>query len=479
MLVACILISHFALKAEIQRRPELRSKRVLIAKTRGKEQTVVDFSPALAGVRKGMLLEQALSIAGDTQVLEEDGELYKRVFKDIVSALLQYSPLVECSEIGLVYVGLEGLEPLYGGNARLVASLTNAVSQAFWARAGVGENKFIAFLAATRARPGSAYKAPQEGPAFVQGFSVDNLPVGKDIHEKLQAFKLHTLRDVASMGIGPMQGQFGPAGKLIWELSNAIDRRPFIPIREEQGVRESLSFPYEVASLGVLLRAVDMLLQRAFSKPEMRGRSVACITVECTTVISPTWSRSFYIREGVGDAARALIAVKGRLEAEHPEEAFECVAVTLASFTGEPSLQPGLVRGVHEHEKEDLVEVDRRLRARVGGQPALHKVMVLHPGHPLPEMRAVQVPVDTEVSDQVKPLQVPSPIKIVEEGGLPAWVLLGKRTSRVMRLEDRWKINLWWMVQPLRREYLKLACADGKQVTVFRDGTGNWFQQSY
>ncbi|MGB7588606.1 MAG: hypothetical protein WBM00_07855 [Solirubrobacterales bacterium] len=40
-------------------------------------------------------------------------------------------------------------------------------------------------------------------------------------------------------------------------------------------------------------------------------------------------------------------------------------------------------------------------------------------------------------------------------------------------LEDR-----WWTPHPLRRHYFELALADGRDITVFRDGQdGSWYRQ--
>ncbi len=479
MPVACILIPHFPIKAEIQRCPALRGKPVLIAETLTGEDVVVDFAPHVRGIERGMPLAQAVSMTPDAQVMEADTDFYKKSFQDILSTLLRYSPLVEGPELGLANVGLDGLELLYGDNARLVTALGNAIPSALGARIGVGENKFIAFLAATKARLGSAFRAPEDAAEFVGAFSVDMLPVDKAIREKVHTFNLHTLSDVAGVGIGPLQAQFGPVGKLMWELANGVDNRVLVPMRQEDYVQESMSFPYEVATLDVLLRAVEMLLRRAFGAEGIRGRSVAGVMVECAATGMRTWARTFHVQGGVADAARAMALMKVRLEAEHPPYPFERLTVTLSVLTGEQRVQPGLVRGVREAD-QDFAGVDQRIRPRAEGKPGLYRVMAVHPSHPAPEMRAVQVPVDRDASGHVKALQTPVPVRVLEEEALPTAVFTGGRMAPVLCVEDTWKINLWWMLQPLKRQYFTLACAGDRRITVFRDETsGDWFQQSY
>ncbi len=48
----------------------------------------------------------------------------------------------------------------------------------------------------------------------------------------------------------------------------------------------------------------------------------------------------------------------------------------------------------------------------------------------------------------------------------------------VEAVREEWLVeDRWWTPRPLRRHYFELALADGRALTVFRDGDGRWFRQ--
>ena len=76
-----------------------------------------------------MTLEQALSRQGDAVVLEADDQSYRKVFSQMLASMQGISDRVERSDLGVAYAGLDGLEDMYGGEARLVNSLLNSAPQ--------------------------------------------------------------------------------------------------------------------------------------------------------------------------------------------------------------------------------------------------------------------------------------------------------------------------------------------------------------
>ena len=98
-----------------------------------------------------------------------------------------------------------------------------------------------------------------------------------------------------------------------------------------------------------------------------------------------------------------------------PQGAVEDVTLTLDNLTGESGVQLGLLPDVRESSMRQLVEVDRDLRARTGGRPALYRVVEAAPLHPAPEMRTLLAPIGSSESEELKPLSGPVAV-VVEEG---------------------------------------------------------------
>ena len=480
MRVACVLITHLRAKVELRRQPRLRdSPAVIVDRSKG-SALVVDALPAAAGVTAGMTLEQAFSQYADAVVLEADEPSGRRVFGQALTSLQGISDRVEGSELGTAYVRLDGLEDLYGGEARLVNALLNSVPQDLHPRVGVADTKFPAFVAARTSRSPGAAKVSPDAAAFLAPHPVDLLPVSSEVRAALRRCGLHAMGDVASMKEETLIDRFGLAGKQAWRLSRGIDDRPLVPLQQEECIVEHTALPFSSSSMDLLLAAVDTLLKRAYSRPRMRGSYAGRATLSCTLLDAPPWEKAFHFKQDAGDWERASFIIRGRLEADHPPAPVEEATLTLANLAGESGVQMGLLDDARKDRQRRLAEAERQLQARMQGRHVLHRVVAVAPWHPAPERRSVQIPIDPSGSGAIKPLSTPAPVTVRE--GLdhqPVAVRLeGKEWRRVARIEDRWCFDLWWTPEPLTRAYYRVSWEDGRQVTLFRDHWGGcWYQQ--
>jgi DNA polymerase-4 len=353
---------------------------------------VLDSSPEARGVASGMTLQEALSQSKDATLLKADETYYQAVFDNMVHSLELRSPLVEKAELGCVYVGLDGLEAMYGGEVRLLASLLQAVPQDFNLRVGVASGKFPAYLAAVTSSGGQATQVPDDVARFLKDFSVNLLPLSWEDKTRLHQFGLHTLGQVATLSVGPIQAQFGPAGKKVWELAQGIDRSPLLPEPYQELVRESLTFPSPTLTLHAILTATDTLLIRAFARPEVRGRYVRSILMEGQIARHSSWVRQLAFKDAVGDKDRALFVIKNALELLTFDGPLENLTLTLMGLTGESGIQSSLLSDVRK--QDQLREAVRQLEARLGFKPPIYQVRDMEPWSRIPERRQVLIRFD-------------------------------------------------------------------------------------
>ena len=481
MRVACVLITHLRARAELRRHAHLKDRPVVIVDRSKARPLVVDRSPGASAVTAGMTLEQAVSHHANTIVLEADGPYYHKLFNQVVESLQGVSDRVEKAELGIAYVGLDGLGAMYGGEARIVTTLLNAVPGYLDPRIGVGDAKFPALVAARVSRTLGAARVPPDVGAFLAPCSIDLLPVSPDLKAAMHRFGMHTMGQVAAMPGGLLVDQFGVEGQRIWALCNGMDDSPLVPLKFEETVVEYASLPFYSTSLDVLLVAVDTLLNRAYARPWMQGRYAGRAALECSVFGAAPWGKAVPFKGGASGWERASFIIRNQLEADPPQAPLEDVTLTLSHFAGESSSQLGLMPDAREGRQRQLVEADRQLQARMQGRHALYKVVPVAPWHPAPEMRALQVPLDPLGKDAIKSLHQPTPVTVQEgRDRNPLAVLLGKRWHRVAGIADRWTFDLWWLPQPLTRTYYRIDREDGRQLTLFRDQReGCWYQQGH
>ena len=479
MKIACVLVTHLRAKVEIRRHPHLRDRPAVIVDRSGPRPVVVDHLPACRGVAAGMTLEQALSRQADAVVLEADAQSYRKVFNQMLASMQGISDRVERSDLGVAYACLDGLEDMYGGEARLVNALLNAAPQDLAPRVGVAHAKFPALVAAMSSTPLGATRVPADAASFLAPHSIDLLPVDATVKVAMHRFGLHAMGDVAAMALDTLVDQFGLTGKAAWNLCQGVDDSPLAPMKHEESVVERISLPFSSNSLEFLLAAVDNLLKRAYSRPEMRGRYAGRADLRCALYGTAAWERVVHFKQSTGNPGRASFIIRSRLETDRPQAPVEEVTLTLADLTGESGVQMGLLPDVREGRERRLVEVERQLQSRTGGVSVLHRVTEVAPRHPAPEMRSVQVPVDSRGREGLRPISTPVATE-VRGGpeGEPVEVRAGNRWHRVAHVEDTWSFDLWWMPRPLTRTYYRVSREDGRLITLFLDHRdGCWYRQ--
>ena len=390
--VACVLVTHLPVKAEVRRYPDLRGKPVIITESYGSKDLVLDSSPQARGLAPGMPLQEAMAQCKEAVLLQADAPHYNGAFDNLVRSLEMRSPLVEKADMGCAYVGLDGLNLMYGGEARVIASLVQAAPQEFNPRVGVAGGKFPAYVAAATAEGGRATKVPQNVAGFLSGLSVNLLPLSWENKTRLQRFGIYTLGQLADLPVGAVQAQLGTDGRRAWELAGGLDSSPLVAHRSEPTVEESLSFPSPVVTWDPILMALGVLLGRAFARPEVSGRYVRAATLESHVFRRPPWVKRFTFKEAICSKDRALSALKSRMDSLALPGPLEDMKLTLAGFTGESGIQTNLFSDVRK--QEQLKEMMRQLEVHLGGKPPIYQMKEIEPWSRIPERRQVLVPFD-------------------------------------------------------------------------------------
>src|SRR3989442_68346 len=236
----CVWIPLFALRCEEAQRSELASQPSALLAPDASRRVVWQVSPLArqAGVRPGMTVSQAIGLCPALRLCEPDPGHYDERFALLLAALARVSPVVEPAGLGLAYVGTDGLEGLYGGPEQIVEAIKRGMrnaergtfdpasssSSAFRVprsafRVGWGKGKFVAWVAATRAKPGGALIVPpgEEG-KFLAAQPVAVLPLDPDAHRRLRQLGLRTLGQLAALPEEAIVSQFGRAGRRWWRL---------------------------------------------------------------------------------------------------------------------------------------------------------------------------------------------------------------------------------------------------------------------
>jgi DNA polymerase-4/protein ImuB len=403
MRAACIFIPRFPLAVELASGCASRGQAVIIGEAADGYRAVLDCSPEAEaqGVRPGMPVREALGLCRDAVFLLPDPIRYHEASEAFLRVLSGVSPLVEGGDLGLAYVGVDGLQGHYENEMALGETLVRAVrGVGLEASVGIAEGKFPAWAAAAVSAPGEVTAVPAgKEREFLAPLDVSLLPCSPDTLRRLELLGLRTIGDLAALPLGAVQAQFGPEGRRLWELAHGLDREPLRPRRRKESASERLTFSEPAVSTEALLVAGRQLLGRLFRQPALRHRAVRQMRLRAALSDGPvspagrrSWERTITFREATSDRDQMLYVLRCTLEASLPSRPVEEMEVTLSGLTGETGKQEGLFVAKGRR-RAQLEEALRQLKARFGQSPVYHIVEV-EPWSRIPERRLALIDYD-------------------------------------------------------------------------------------
>jgi nucleotidyltransferase/DNA polymerase involved in DNA repair len=221
----------------------------------------------------------------DLRLPEADAAPWERM----LDALDDLSPRVEAVDLGVALVDVTGLEPMYGPERRVATRavlLTRAVAP-LAVRCGVGDNRWLATLAARLARP-----AREGAPAAFRALERDelrDLPIGllpadPATRGRLALFGLTTMGQLADLPRSAVGAQFGTVGERLQALTRGDDPRPIVARRRPERVTTSATFEVPLDGIGAagltLRRLAAELCDRLRERALAPGRAVLELRLE-------------------------------------------------------------------------------------------------------------------------------------------------------------------------------------------------------
>jgi hypothetical protein len=212
-----------------------------------------------------------------------------RPFERMLDALDDLSPRIEAVDLGVALVDIAGLEPMWGPERRIAARavmLARAVAP-LAVRAGIGDNRWTATLAARLAR----FERPDAPAAFrvlerdeLPALPLTLLPADAATRQRFVLFGLTRMRQLAELPRSAVGAQFGAAGERLQALARGHDPRPLVPRRRPERVEASATFEPPVDGVGAvgltLRRLAADLCQRLAERHLAPGRAVLTLRME-------------------------------------------------------------------------------------------------------------------------------------------------------------------------------------------------------
>ncbi len=346
-LAACVWIPLFPLRCEEARRPELGTcPTALLSPDASRKLWQVSHLARHAGVQPGMTVSRAIGLCPTLRLCEPDPVHYDDCFARLLAALNEISPVIESGELGLVYLGVDGLGGIYGSPGRIIEAIERMLES--WKvgmtdtfqpsnlptfRVGWGPGKFVAWVAATRAKPGDAViVSPGEAGRFLAAQPIAVLPLDPDTHRRLRQLGIRTLGSLAALPEEAVTAQFGGAGRRLWRLAAGRIAEPVVGRLTPEPIVAALTFFTPVGELDLLERSLDQLIARALKHPRRIGWRVQAVRLRAELEGGRSWLAEVLLKDPTADGARVAAPLKTRLEQAPPAGAVERLIVEFTAF---------------------------------------------------------------------------------------------------------------------------------------------------
>lgn len=275
----------FFASVEVVKDPNLKGKAVIVGGNPDKRGVVstCSYEARQFGVRSAMSLFEAKKRCPHAIFLEGDFSLY-REYSDVVMRLLYtYTPLVEVVSIDEAYLDITKVASEYGGAASLGQLIRQTIFQKtrLTCSVGIGSNKLIAKIAASKAKPNGFKLIPSGDEAtFLASLPVQTLPgVGTKTQEALNRDGLQTVADLQALGLDLLMQRYGSYGYYLHLAAFGKDSRP---VENEdhppKSVGAETTFEEDQDDVDFLKRSLEDLFNRSYRRlcrHRMRARGVS------------------------------------------------------------------------------------------------------------------------------------------------------------------------------------------------------------
>jgi nucleotidyltransferase/DNA polymerase involved in DNA repair len=220
-------------------------------------------------------------------------------FEPMLDALDDLSPRVEAVDVGVALVDVTGLEALHGPERRVAAravALVRAVAP-LAVRCGVGDNRWLAVLAARLARferpeaPAAFHALPvgRDAQHVLRELPLSLLPADPATRQRFALFGLTEMGQLADLPRSAVGAQFGAIGEQLQALARGEDRRPLVPRRRPERLERSATFDPPLDGIGgvglTLRRLAAELCERLAGRGLAPGRAVLELRLEDAPVL--------------------------------------------------------------------------------------------------------------------------------------------------------------------------------------------------
>jgi DNA polymerase-4 len=344
--IAHIDLDAFFFSAELQRRPELRGKPVVVAGSGPRAVvTTASYEARKFGIFSATPAARARRLCPDAIFVAPDHELYRTRSREVMEIVRAQVDRVEQAGLDEAYLDLTGIERWRSAGRRIKAAVTDGTG--LGCSIGIGPSKLVAkvasdadkpdgFLALTQAE--ARQRFADASPALIPG-------IGPKSVERLARHGIERLDQLAALPDDRLTEWFGARlGPHLGRLARFEDDRELETSRIRKSESRETTFDHDLRGLAELEPALDRLSHQLCEELARHGRSGRTIGIKVRLDDFSTHTRARTVDEPTNDVTTISAVARELLRALDPERPVRLLGVRVASMEerqATPDAPPG------------------------------------------------------------------------------------------------------------------------------------------
>jgi DNA polymerase-4 len=332
--VAHLDMDAFYVSVELQRRPELAGRPVVVAGSGPRAVvTTASYEARRFGVFSATPAERARRLCPDAVFISPDFEAYRARSREVMALLRSHVERVEVVGLDEAYLDLSGLARHRTAARRVKAAITEGTGLS--CSIGIGPSKLVAKVASDADKPDGFLELSQaEARERFAGASPGLIPgIGPKTVERLGREGITTLAALAEASEPRLAEVFGPRlGAHLRALARFEDERPLETVRIAKSESRETTFDHDLLGLPALEPVLERLtgeLCDALGREQRRGRTVG-IKVRFADFSTVTRART--LEAPVNERGAVLAAASALLRELDPGRPVRLLGVRVAGL---------------------------------------------------------------------------------------------------------------------------------------------------
>ena len=257
-------LSWSAVQMVLEGRPDIRLIPSVVSGDPSDRRSIVTAASIPAkrlDIKTAEPITMAIRKCPDLVIVRSDREWYKKCSAEFISVCRSYSPVLQQFSIDECFMDMT--YRLYGRNpVEVAARLKDEIRSklGFTVNVGIGSNKLLAKMASDFEKPDKVHTLwIEEVPQKMWPLKVRNLLwVGKKTEERLTAYGISTIGELAALNPGVLTGLVGQKfSKQLHDNANGIDDSPVeTEMPEAESYSSERTFPNDISTLKEIDKAL-------------------------------------------------------------------------------------------------------------------------------------------------------------------------------------------------------------------------------